>query len=413
VKILYINNFFTNFGGAEKVMMDEATLMEENGHQVFFFATDRKPYYDENYEYINYFPKFIDYYTLSRVNSLKELPGIFYNFEAKKNLSLLLNIIQPDIVHVHSVYYHLTPSVLEACFEKNIPVVMTVHDVRLICPSGRLLINDEEYCTDELCLTGSPYHCLIHKCKDKSISRSGLVMTEFIFRKFHSLYDKVSLFICPCMAMQKLLVKSGFPDNRLKVLHNFLDNHSLKVIPDYKHNGYFLYSGRLAKYKGVGLLLEAMKNLPNVHLRIAGTGEDEKHFRNLSSDLKLNNVVFLGFLTGEELANEYNNALAIIQPSLWFENFPITVLESFARGKPVIASDVGGLPEMVEHGVSGLIYQSDNKKMLIEAILKLHNNHELAIKMGYNARTLAEKLYQPEKHFIELSKLYASLLDIS
>ncbi|MFH0702000.1 MAG: glycosyltransferase family 4 protein [bacterium] len=410
MKILHINNFFCKHGGAENSMYREAVLLRENGHEVFFFATDRQPFLEKDYKYAGYFPKSVPYYSLSKIKALKYIFKLFYNFEAEHKLDLFLKEIKPDIVHCHCIPYNLTPAILRACYKNNIPVVMALRSARIMCPSGTLRLKDEYYCKNELCVSGNPLHCLFNKCESKSLARSIIVTTEYLFRKIHKLYDKVSYFVCISEAILELAYRSGIKREKLVLIKNCIDDSYFKIQPEYANKGYFLFVGRLTRDKGVNYLLEAMKKLPDIELHIAGIGDEEKNLKKQAEKLNLSNVKFLGFKLGKELEQEYRNCIATILPCNWFEAFGLTIIESFAYGKPVIASDVGGIPEIIENGKNGITFEIGNIDKLANAIKKLYLNNDLAVEMGKNGNAKAKTMYNVQDHYNKLIEVYNSLV---
>ena len=408
MKILLINNFFGNYGGAEIMMHETASILKSKGHEVFFFATKSKN--TQDYEYSKYFPDYIHYSSLPKIDFLFHIWKSFYNPDAEKKLDLFIKKIKPDVAHCNNITYDLTPSVLNACYRNNIPVVMTLHDATLMCPSMTMRIKSGDYCKNELCVKGNPIHCLINKCFFGNFMKSAAASAEFLFRKIHRLYDKIQLFICPSQAILSLAARSGINRGKLVHLNNFVDDSYLKKQPVYSNKGYFLYVGRLAEEKGLNYLLEAMSKLPrHIGLHIVGTGPDEANLKDYAVGLELSNVVFTGFKTGKELEDEYKGCIATILPCNWFEIFGLTILESFAFGKPVIASHIGGIPEIVENEWDGITFEPKNVDALAEAIEKLYCNNDLAVEMGKNGRTKAEIVYNSEIYYAKLIRIYESL----
>ena len=279
-KILYINNFFSNYGGAEKTMYNEALLLRNKGIETFFFATDKQTYFEKDYLYSKYFPKFINYRELGKLTSLLNFFRPFYNVEAEKKLDKLLKQIKPDIVRCCNIYYHLTPSVLKACKKNKIPVAMSIHDCRLFCPSGNLMIKNREYCNNLLCMTKNPMHCIKNLCKNNKFIPSLIVTLEHIYNKVFKFYENVNSYICQSEAMLELAVKSGINKNKLFLLNTFLSDSYFEQSPVYENNSYFLYIGRISGEKGIDILINAMKNIPEIPVHIVGTGSDEEYYKN-------------------------------------------------------------------------------------------------------------------------------------
>jgi glycosyltransferase involved in cell wall biosynthesis len=406
-KILYINNFFSNYGGAEKTMYNEALLLRSEGIETFFFATDKQPYFEKNYEYSKYFPEFIDYRKqFCGLNFFRAL----YNFEAEKKLNNFLKQIKPDIVRCCNIYYHLTPSVLRACRKNKIPVFMSIHDCRLFCPSGNLMIKNSEYCNNLLCMTKNPMHCIKNLCKNNKFIPSFVVTLEYIFNKFFKFYENVDVFLCQSEAMLELAVKSGISEDKLFLINNFLPDNLFEQTIMYENNSYFLYIGRISKEKGLDVLINAMKNIPEIPVHIVGSGDEEEYYKNLVKKNNLNNIKFTGYKSGTELEEEYKNCIATILPCNWFENFPRSVLESFTCGKPTIASQIGGIPEIIDNGINGFTFEVGNSELLAKYIKKMFYDKKLSKKMGENARKKAKEKYNYKIYLDRILKIYNSAL---
>lgn len=410
MRILLVNNFWGNFGGAEKSTYKTGNILKNKGHEIFFFATNKQPLFEENYKYAKYFPRFMDYNSLTKIEALKYITKPFYNFDAEQRLIRYIKEVKPNIVHCNCIIYYLTSAVLNACYKENIPVVMTLRDPFLSCPNVALMLGAKEYCRSELCVSGNPIHCLVHKCVDISLINSSISVAEFLFRKIHKLYDKVSAFICTSNATLELTSRSGIDRNKLVCINNFLEDSLLNIAPEYSNKGYFLYAGRLAREKGVNYLLHTMSRLPEVKLHIVGTGPEENELKELANKLSLKNVEFLGFKSGEELELEYRNCIASILPSNYFETFGLSIVESFAYGKPVIGSNIGGIPEVIDNGVNGIIFEPANVDELTDAIRKLYKNQELAQEMGKKGKIKAKTQYNSDVYYSKLIDVYESVI---
>lgn len=411
MKILLVNNNFSNTGGADVYTYAVGNMLRDKGHEVFFFASDKQPYFEPEYKYSDFFPENVDYKNLSKTELVKQAFNPYYNFDAEKKMSDFIDLIKPDVVHCNCIFFNLTPSILRACYKKNIPVVMTLHGPQLICPSVKMMYKSKEYCKDSFCASGNPLPCIMNKCLDNSLLKSTAITAEYLFRKVHGLYGKISAYICPSVAMSKLAAKSGIPDSKLAVINNFVDEAKFKFQPDFQSGKYFLFVGRLSNEKGCHYLLEAMKRLDkSVSLHIVGTGDDEANLIKQAQDLKLDNVKFLGFLQGAELENQYRHCISTILPCNWFENFPTTIIESFVYGKPVIASNVGGITEMLENGKNGLVFEPGNVEELAFAMDTLNKDKKMSANMGKNGRMKAESSYRAEFYYSKLMNIYNNVV---
>ena len=405
MKILIENELFKMQGGTETISIHTYEMLKNNGHQAYFFATKSDTYYDENYEYVKYFPRNV--YSVKEY--LKNPLAYYYNFEAAKNLELMLKDIKPDLVHLNLL---ISPSIIDVCNKLKIPQVMTVHVSAPFCPAATFLKKNQEMCNDFQCKNGNYLYCVLNKCKGNLESSIRKAILSEVYIKRNS-YQKINKFICPSNALKEIISKTniGINPNNVRVINNFLSNEELNIKPNFQNKGYFLYIGRLVKEKGVHYLLQAMNKLSKeIELHIIGAGTEEAFLRKYAEANNLNNVKFLGFKNREEIKEEYQNCIATVLPCNWFENFPTTNMESFIHGKPVIASNIGGIPEQVEHNVTGLLFEPANVEQLKNCILNYWNNLDIVIEHGKNAYKKATSLYTEERYYNELMQVYEDVI---
>ena len=406
MKILHINNFFTKYGGAENSVWKISNLFKNKGNKIYYFTTDKQPYFIADYEYSKYFPQYKD----KRKSGIKDIINIFYNFEAKNNLENYLKEIQPDLIITHNILFHLTPAVFDACKKFNIPIIMYIQDPRLFCPGGLLAFSDK-YCYEEPCIKGNPIFCIKNKCKLSSLKASIVASLNFIFVRNQNLFNKCDAIICLSGVLKNLAVRAGVPSEKIKVINHFIEEEKLLIKPVYNNKNYFLYAGRLDREKGVHFLIEAMKNVSSdIQLHIAGDGDEKENLVRQKECLNLNNIKFLGYLNRQALEEEYKNCIATVLPCNWFEAFGLTNIESFLYGKPVIASNIAAIPEIVDDGINGILVPPANINALSAAIEKLYYNSDLVIKMGRNGRNKVENLYTANVYWDKFSKEILSFL---
>lgn len=406
MKVLIINTYFSFDGGAEAIAYNTYKILKNRGIETYFWASDKKPYYEKDYPFCNYFTRF----NATFKDYIKKPYEYYYNNNSKRDLQKFINLIKPDIIHIHSFKTCLTSSILECC--KNIPTILTVHDASLFCPSVYLMKNNKELCTNVLCKKGKFYNCIKNKCSKGSLEQSfRLALKSYIFIKNIKYINK---FITPSDALGKLVLQSeiGIKKEQIITVNNFLENSDLKTIPNYSNKGYFLYIGRLSREKGVHYLLEAMNKLPkDIELHIAGEGANEKNLRKYATDNNLNNVKFLGLIKDKDMKlKEYQNCIATILPSNCFEVFGMTNIESLINGKPVIASEIGGIPEIIENNKNGLLFEPANVEQLKNCILKYWNNKELVIEHGEKGYKKVITRYTEDAYYNKLIKIYNDLL---
>lgn len=398
MKILQVNKFLYPKGGADKYCLMLINELSKR-HEVFAFGmSDEKNVILINQEY---FSQKLDYH--QNGDSLKKAMRLIWNREAAQKFAKLLDKIKPDIIHAHNIYHQLSPSILKEARKRNIPVVMTLHDYKLICPNY-LLFCKGKHC--QKCLKGNYFHCLLNNCYE-SFFKSALATTEsIIHNKILKSYQKgVKLFVAPSQYLKNLMLKAGFKDEKIIVLNN--------PAPETENNSEgsrLLYFGRLSKEKGVDLLLISLKDT-NESLDIVGDGPLSNELKKLTQKLKLENrVTFHGHLEGEALLKIKREAKAVIVPSLWAENMSLVILESLALSKIVIASAMGGNPELIEHGKTGFLFLPNNQFDLADKINNLNslsNDEKEKIKANICEKI---KLLNLSKHLDSLEDIYQQVI---
>lgn len=404
-KILIINSDFSPSGGAEWIAYKTYRALKNRGHNTFFFASDRKPYFEEDYEYIPFFTKFIG----STKEYLKNPFRYYFNTKARKDFENFINKIKPDIIHLHSFRVTMTSSILEVC--KDIPTVMTVHDPGIVCPAATMMYKGQNLCTNKQCMQGRYIDCLRNRCSNGAFEPSlRKTVRAYIFKNQYQKY--IDKFITPSNALKNIIVNASISikESDIITVPNFLDNNERSTSPNYQNQGYFLYIGRLNKDKNVISLLKAIKELPkDIKLHIAGNGSEENTLKDYAKQNNLKNVSFLGFINREQAKQEYQNCIATILPCNWFEIFGMTNIESFLNGKPVIASNIGGIPELVEHNKTGLLFEPNNIEQLKDCILEYWNNPELVIEHGRNGYEKVKDNYTEDEYYNSIISVYEQI----
>ncbi len=361
LRLLAINNYFYRRGGAEAIFLDHMSLFEDIGWQAIPFAMQ----HPENLpsDWSRYFVSEIEYgRESSALTKVKQAAKVIYSREAQQNLSRLLVAAKPDIAHAHNVYHHLSPSIFATLKQHNIPVVMTVHDLKLACPAYKMLV-DGHVC--EQCKGGRIYNVVANRCIKGSLPLSGLVFVETAIHRMLGLYrNKVDRFVVPSRFYREKLIEWGWPQEQLIYIPNFVETDHLK--PVYETQDYLLFAGRLAPEKGLKTLITAAAK-SGVKLVIAGTGPDEAELKALAAELNAP-VTFAGYVTGAKLHRLIGEARALVLPSEWYENAPVSILEAYALGTPVIGARIGGIPEMIRDGETGLTAEAGNAEDLAKQL---------------------------------------------
>lgn len=377
------------------------------GHEIAFFSMHH-PLNPKDYKYDKYFVDYVEFSNIGKeynlIQKLKLAKDFIYNKQAKVKFRAFLNDFQPDIIHCHCISHQLTPVILKVAKQNNIPVVQTLHDYQIICPNYALLSSEKKVCEDLKCSQGNYWNCIKNKCVKNSLSASILSAIEMHVNyrggKYNDLVDK---FIAPSKFLKDIIIKAGLPEEKIVHIPNFINFSEFE--PEYSNKGYFLYVGRLSFEKGLYTLLKTFKQMPEARLEVAGTGPLEAELLAFKENNDLNNVKFIGHKSREELKDILKNSIALILPFEWYENCPMSIIEAFASGKPVIGSDLGGIPEMIINDYTGFQFKHGNVEDLELKIRNFINNPELASKLGKNAQKFINKHYSKENHMNHMLKL--------
>lgn len=396
MKILFANKFFFRNGGSEVVMFQEREFLQSAGHAVIDFSMQDGRNFAS--PYADFFVGRQDYRGGGRLGKLKSALAFVHSPEAVRKIGALIDATRPDLVHCHNIYHQLTPSIIGAAKARGVPVALTLHDFKPVCPTYTRLRNGRP-CSE--CLGGDFRNVLRNRCAEGSLAKSALLYAEAVVQRRLGNYEKVDLFIAPSRFLAES-VAHRFPAGRIAVLYNGVE------VPqsDGADEGYILYLGRLSQEKGIETLLKAHAQAGAPWpLKIAGTGPlYETLVRGFPS------AEFLGHLTGDDLRQTLGRAAIVAVPSEWYENCPMSVLEAMAQGKPVVASRIGGIPELVADGETGLLFGPGNVAELIGCLTQLMSDPALRRRMGNAARKRVEENFSLARHNAGLMGLYERLL---
>ena len=399
MKILQINKFFYLKGGSERYLFELSDMLEKNGHTVIPFAMDDPK--NEPTRFKNYF---VDPVDLEKF-SLKNIFKMFYNYDAVRQLERLIKQECPDVAHLHNIAYQLTPAIIKVLKKHHIPVVQTLHDYKLICPNYQLY-NRGKICTH--CQGGKYYRCAMGRCVKNSFAKSFLAMLEAYFNETKN--NLVDTFIAPSLYMQKTCVDFGIPEEKIKHLVYPIDPEKFKNTNSASaKDGCLLYFGRLSGEKGLDRLIEAMSLISeSICLNIVGDGPEREFLMKLVEKNNLSGrVKFSGAKSGLELLKIISEAKAVVIPSVWPENMPLSLLESMAMAKVVLVSNIGGMPERIIDGENGFIFRSGDARDLAAKIEAL-KNYDL-IRIGEKARASVAE-FDPRNHYEQIMEIYRNLI---
>jgi glycosyltransferase involved in cell wall biosynthesis len=401
MKILLVNKYYYPRGGDCIYTMNLEHLLQSKELQVALFSMKHGK--NVKHENSKYWVSTLDY-TKKKISNYKEsLFRPIYSNEVKQKFTKILDEFNPDIVHLNNIHTQISPLVAEIASKRGKKVVWTLHDYKLVCPSYSCL-KDGIPC--ELCL-GNKFNVVRNKCiKGSSI---GSIIGYWEAKKWNlsMLQQYTDKFICPSSFLKNLMVKAGGRNDKFEVLHNFIQKNNLIEKPVQKEN-YFCYLGRLSVEKGIITLLKAISYLPNIHLKIIGTGPLEEELRIKYRSQA--NIEFLGFKQWEELSEIVKKALFTVIPSEWYENNPLSVLESFSLGTPVIGSRIGGLPEIIIDNYNGFLFEPGNCLDLVDKIKSFYNNPAI-YNLCENSLEYVRTKFTSEKYYDNILKIYNGVLN--
>ena len=389
MKILLVNKFHYFKGGSERYYFTLAEAFTKLGHEVIFFSMNDDKDIECNQS--NFFVSNAS--TNGSIKSkLNMLFHIAYKKEAYKKMKALCEAEKPDLVILNLVHKQITCSVIEAIkdYNKNLPIFWTMHDLICVCPSYTMLDGNGKIC--EKCLHGDFSNCKKNKCVHGSKLMSILSTHEANVIKKKGWYNMIDLFICPSNFYKNKLIEANFTTRKIEWIRNPLPLETKYELNNHNDN-YVLFFGRLSNEKGVRTLIDAM-NGKNYNLKVLGIGPLYEELNSYIETNNITNVELCGFKSGEELTNYIRNSRCVVLPSEWYENGPYSAMEAMALGKPLIVSNLGGLPELVEDGVNGYIFKGKNE--LANAIDRMISlNDEEYTKICHASLSKAKELFDP------------------
>lgn len=383
MKILIAHNRYQQRGGEDSVIDAELNLLKSHGHEVDLYTVsndDIKSFSDK----------------------LRTGLSVTYSAKSKEAFSAYLQSNKPDVVHFHNIFPLLTASVYESCQELNIPVIQTLHNYRNICP-GALLMRDGKVC--EKCVKGSAYQAVRYACYRGSylqtLALSNMVASQ---KKNNTWHTKVNRFIALTEFAKNKFIEAGFPSNKISIKPNFIMHP--KFESHAKREGFALFVGRLSVEKGVDILCDTFAKT-QIPLKIVGDGPLHDELKNKVT----NNVELLGNQPKEQVYELMSQAKCLIMPSVWYEGFPMVLVEAFAHALPVICSDIGGMAEVVKNEVHGLHFSVGDSESLLKKVQYFFEEPKLFDFMSTNTRETFLTEYSSEVNYQQLIELYQQEID--
>jgi glycosyltransferase involved in cell wall biosynthesis len=421
VRILQINKYLFPRDGVTTVVAETIRLLEERGHQVAAFGQADPAAFPAASRGAVVDPIFLDRPASSLGARLACLGRLFFSTGARAAFSRLLAAWTPDVVHLHNIYHHLGAPIIGIAKRHGVPVVMTLHDYKPFCPDYLFLrapARESTLCTS--CLRHGPFDAVRFRCVRDSRAASLVCWLEAVLhRRF---YCRVDRFLAPSRFMAQKAREAGVPARRIAVVRNPAPAAVAEGGPragepadDAPAGGEILFLGRLYREKGAALLVRAFARLGGVanaagglRLTVAGEGPERQRVERLGRGLA---VHVPGFLDGPRKAEAIRRAAVIVFPSTWYENGPMTILEAFSAGKAVVASRIGGIPEMVVDNETGLLVTPGNEEELASALSRLLADPALRERLGRAARERAATLHAPPRYAAKLERAYRRVLN--
>ncbi|HWC18927.1 MAG TPA: glycosyltransferase family 4 protein [Terriglobales bacterium] len=388
MRILTAHNYYHYPGGEDVVFAQEKSVLEKHGHEIFTYERS-----NDELESKSLLPRVLG------------AAAAVWSRTTYSEFSQLLKRLTPDIVHVHNTFLAMSPSVFWACKDAGIPVVHTVHNYRLLCPNTAFY-RDGHPC--EQCAGGNMWHGIAHGCYRSSRLATGIAASAVGYNWQRGTWTHaIDRYIAPTQFLSQKLISGGLPADRIVVKPHFVD-------PDpgvaRERERYAVFIGRLSPEKGTTTLLKAWERVVDVPLLILGDGPERTELEACCREKKLN-VRFMGSLPRLQALEHLRRARLLIFPSITYESFGMGVIEAYACGVPVVASDHGAMRELVQHGHTGLRFRPTDSDDLAGTVRKLWCDEELLVRVGRNARQEFERKYTAEANYHALIEIYEEVLN--
>lgn len=346
---------------------------------------------------------------ITPLGALRLLGRAVYSTEARRKAAELIRDTRPDVAYLHNLYSYLSPSPIDACRQAGLPIVLRIPDFYLVCAELHLL-RDGRPCRE--CVGRGPFRALQYRCLKGSLAATGARVVSMCVHNWLGIYRKVDLFITPSAFMRDTLAEAGYDAQRILHLPSFYGG-AVTEESDRQEQDYILYFGRIAVEKGLDTLLEAFAQLEtDVRLVLAGADTDglTAKLEAQARDLGIaHRTEFVGLKGREELDELIRCCLLTVVPSRWYDNCPMSVLESFAHGKPVVGARIGGIPEQITPDC-GLLFEPNDPADLAAALQRLLGDGQLRREMGRACRKRLQTYYSPQAHCERLLAIFEDLL---
>jgi glycosyltransferase involved in cell wall biosynthesis len=375
MKVLVVHNAYQQRGGEDAVVEAEVALLRQHGHEVELYSQHND--------------------ALKNMSRANAAATTIWSQRTGADMDALCERFRPDVMHAHNTFPLISPAVYYAAGRHGVPVVQTLHNFRLLCPQA-IFLRDGKICED--CVGKVPWRAVAHKCYRESAAQSAVITGMLGMHRMLGTYrDRVTRYIALNEFARDKYVQGGLPASRFRIKPNFVPSQAQ---PEWNNRSGGLYVGRLSEEKGVQVLLDAVPLLSGPHVQAIGGGPLEAPVRAVLGDR------YLGYRPLDDIMHRMLSARYLVLPSICYENSPRTIVEAFACGMPVIASRLGALMEIVEEGLTGLLFTPGNAKDLADKIAWAENHPEEMARMGRAARAEYEKKYTPERNHELLMDIY-------
>lgn len=383
LKILIVHNYYKIPGGEDSVVLNEKNLLEKNGHKVILYSRNNSEI--KNFSFIR--KLFLPFTAI-------------YSFKTSREIKKIIKKEQIDIVHVHNTLSLVSPSVFYAAKKMKVPVVQTIHNFRMICPAATLY-RDEHICED--CIKKGLKCAVKYKCYRNSKLQAMANVAILRVNRFFGIYKKINYICLTEFNKNKLLSYKKISKNQIFVKPNFVGT-DVSFIPYNQRDNQIIYVGRLDKLKGIEILFNAWLKINNdVNLVVCGSGPLEQWCTEFIENNKISNIKMLGFIDNEKAKKLIANSKALILPTQWYEGFPVTIVEAFSVGTPVLGSDIGNVGNLIKEGITGWKFKPDNADDLISAVNGMTDITSTVLKEFNNN-------YTAQRNYDKLLEIYNKLV---
>jgi|GEM_PF-1160213 len=407
MRILQAHKFFYRRGGAEVVFLDTVKGLRGRGHEVSEFSM--KNTNNNISDYSGYFINDLGELRMDRnfSESLKTYKHFLCSSEVEKKMRALIAAFDPQVAHLHNVYHHLSASTFTTLKKKNVPIVLTVHDVQPMCPNHRMIRGvDNKLC--EACFQHNYFNCVRYQCVSKNFTANAAIAFESYYYWLRGIWKMVDRFVCPSEFMLNKMIKWGFPKEKMRLLRNpFVLPENFAPLGDK-----IVYLGRFHVEKGIKVLMAALPWLRQYQTIVAGSGPEDEWVDNFIVQYSLTNVFKTGWVNRDRWREVMDTARVVVVPSLFYENCSMAILEALSYGRIVVAADRGGNHELIHDNETGFLFKPEDPEDLARVIKKaMELSPTEADRIIKNARQLVLKNHGTENYLVSLEKIYQELID--